>query len=565
MAAKYFRNVTGNYSADTSWSTTTGGANDTTKPTSADDVHFDANSGACTIDAASVAKTIDCTGYTNTLTHNAFVLTVSGSVTLVSGMTYTPDVNATLTINATATLTTGGKLLAKANHTSGTLTLGDNLSFMADKGTSFTLSGTAVDLNGKTISGNSVTNRVFIKSATLGTGKQITVNSGTFANADFQDITFSTGSNLDLSAITGKSGDCGGNTITGGGSTLTFTAPATQTATGTSAFTWSTHGWTSRVPLPQDNVVINNAFSASQNVTVDMPRAGKSIDFTGATGNPGFVAGLDFSVYGSLTLASGMGMGGVFTIGLFGRSSYTITNANTSWASGINIQAIGGTYQLVDNFSTGSSITLTNGTLDMNGKNATCSNFLTNFTNTRAITNPTGTLTLTTAPTIWQINTSGLTFNPSALSIVINNAGGNARTFNMAGLTFAALTYTAAGGALTLSGGGTITTLTVSSSTTKTLKVTNGTTLTVTNFNVAGASGRVLTFSSDSGGAFFTLSVAAGVVSTDYLSIQDSHATGGATFYAGANSTNVSGNSGWTFTAPPSTGTKTFGDEGMVS
>jgi hypothetical protein len=32
--------------------------------------------------------------------------------------------------------------------------------------------------------------------------------------------------------------------------------------------------------------------------------------------------------------------------------------------------------------------------------------------------------------------------------------------------------------------------------------------------------------------------------------LKDNTATGGATFYAGANSTNVSGNTGWTFTAP---------------
>jgi hypothetical protein len=37
----------------------------------------------------------------------------------------------------------------------------------------------------------------------------------------------------------------------------------------------------------------------------------------------------------------------------------------------------------------------------------------------------------------------------------------------------------------------------------------------------------------------------------DYLSIKDSNATGGAAWYAGTHSTNVSNNLGWTFTAPP--------------
>lgn len=52
-----------------------------------------------------------------------------------------------------------------------------------------------------------------------------------------------------------------------------FTTAATQTANGTTSFSWSTAArWTSRVPLPQDNVVINNAFGTSQTVTQDMPR-----------------------------------------------------------------------------------------------------------------------------------------------------------------------------------------------------------------------------------------------------------------------------------------------------
>jgi len=48
-----------------------------------------------------------------------------------------------------------------------------------------------------------------------------------------------------------------------------------------------------------------------------------------------------------------------------------------------------------------------------------------------------------------------------------------------------------------------------------------------------------------------TLSKSSGIVSVDYLSIQDSNATGGATWYAGANSVDAGNNTGWIFTAPP--------------
>ena len=73
----------------------------------------------------------------------------------------------------------------------------------------------------------------------------------------------------------------------------------------------------------------------------------------------------------------------------------------------------------------------------------------------------------------------------------------------------------------------------------------------VTNFNITGTAGNVVTINSQTAGFPFTMSKTSGTVSSDYLSIRDSIVTGGASWYAGANSTNVSGNTGWIFTAPP--------------
>jgi len=78
-----------------------------------------------------------------------------------------------------------------------------------------------------------------------------------------------------------------------------------------------------------------------------------------------------------------------------------------------------------------------------------------------------------------------------------------------------------------------------------------GRTYTVTNFNVSGTAGNLVTLQSTAAGTRFSLSKASGTVSVDYLSIKDSNATGGAAWYAGTHSTNVSNNLGWTFTAPP--------------
>ena len=84
-----------------------------------------------------------------------------------------------------------------------------------------------------------------------------------------------------------------------------------------------------------------------------------------------------------------------------------------------------------------------------------------------------------------------------------------------------------------------------------TVRFTAGTTTTFNNFNLRGTAGNLITISSATA-ATHTLSKASGTVSCDYLSITNSIATGGASWYAGANSTNVSGNTGWIFTAPPS-------------
>jgi hypothetical protein len=79
-----------------------------------------------------------------------------------------------------------------------------------------------------------------------------------------------------------------------------------------------------------------------------------------------------------------------------------------------------------------------------------------------------------------------------------------------------------------------------------------GATTTITNWNIYGLASNLVTINGNK------LSNASGVVSSDYLYIQNSTATGGATWYAGANSTDAGGNTGWIFTAPPATATGNF-------
>jgi hypothetical protein len=76
----------------------------------------------------------------------------------------------------------------------------------------------------------------------------------------------------------------------------------------------------------------------------------------------------------------------------------------------------------------------------------------------------------------------------------------------------------------------------------------NAATVTINGSLAQVGDGRVSLISSTPGSQA-TLSKATGVVSCDYLSIQDSNATGGAKWYAGANSLDVSNNTGWIFAA----------------
>lgn len=83
-------------------------------------------------------------------------------------------------------------------------------------------------------------------------------------------------------------------------------------------------------------------------------------------------------------------------------------------------------------------------------------------------------------------------------------------------------------------------------------KVAKGITLTVvTSFTGNGKAGSLVRIISNEGGKSFTFSKTSGVVALDFLELVDSHATGGALWYAGANSLNISGNEGWKFEARP--------------
>lgn len=487
-------------------------------------------------------------GTTNlTLTANTSVVTCSASgASFITWQTFN--------WNGMSLVFTGGV----ANFGVSTNLTFANLTFTgtAVKTNALTLFGDITTTGAFTINGNSVTNRVLVNTNTIATTRTVTAATVSVTNADFQDITGAGAGSWNLSAISGGSGDCGGN------SGITFTTPVTRygvvAGNWSNTATWSSTsggGGGSSVPLCHDTVILD-ASSAAGTYTVDMPRMCADLTCTGFTRT---LATTTNTIYGSLTLGAGMTYSPGSSITLSGRGTHTVTSAGKTWAA-CSFIAPSGSYTFQDAFTTTSTLLHNWGTLAFNGQTITASTFTVSANGTRTLnmTNSTLNLTATGAGAIWTQGSTGLTLVSTGSTIAITGASANARTFAGGGLTYGTLTYTvtASTGSLTLTGSNTFNTINFSDSTNaRSLLFTAATNTTVTNWNVNGFAGNLITIDSATA-ATHTLTKSGGTLSSDYLSVKNSTGAGTVPLYAGANSTNVSGNTNWTFTAPPSGSSK---------
>ena len=588
MADRYRVGAGGNWNDTNYWSATDGGSTGASVPTSSDNVFVNANaSGTITVNVTANTLDLDFTGFAGSLNGTSSI-NVYGNLDLASGMTL--NASSTWTMKATSgtkTIRCNDKTVTNfyMDGVGGTFQLLDKLSVFVEfrlsngtfdpnsqtvefvstntsksiwgsptfynltalGGTSKThelvLDGNITVTNTLTITGNSSVNRLWVRSTTTGIARTITCNgTNAITNADFQDITGTGSASWDLSAITGGSGNCGGN------SGITFSTPVTTTCS--EGTTWSTATWSSRVPLPQDTA---NFSGSSRTITQDMPRIG-SVDFTGSSGLT-WTTSTTASVYGSINLTNLDTLtASTNTYTLRGRGSYTITSAGKAWDKSFVIDAPSGTYTLQDALImsvSGSlrSLNLTKGTLDLNDQNLTCSSFASSQSNTRGLSLGSGTIELLDSGTVWNMaTTTNLTFNGETATIKLTNNSTSSKTFSGGGKTYSTLWNATQGtGQLTIAGSNTFNDLKIDAG--RTVNFTAGTTQTITDMSGDGTDGNLVTIQSTSAGSAFTLSKASGTLTVDYYSIKDSTATGGATFNA-TNSTNVSGNTGWNFVSP---------------
>jgi len=299
------------------------------------------------------------------------------------------------------------------------------------------------------------------------------------------------------------------------------------------------------------NAVSINIVSAPQNLSFN--GYFKDINCSGYS-NQLTMGGI--TIYGSLTLSSTQTLAASSSTVLFRGTSGTqdITTNGKTLDFPINVNGVGGTVRLLGTTTIGSTrlLTLTNGTLDLNGQTLNIGTFAT-ATGTKNITFNGGTLNLSSSgATVWNNAVpSGFTTTAGTGTGKISLTSASAKTFVGGGSTYNCSLNQGGAGALTISGSNTFNDITNTTRPT-TVTLASGTTQTVSNFSLSGINGSLVTINSSTAGNRATLSKNSGTVSLNYCSIRDNNATGSATWQAYLTNGNIDigNNTGWIFYIP---------------
>jgi len=489
-----------------------------------------------------------------------------------------PASGSTITINASYNIGT----IDMSLRTSNTMTLTTSIYIPVIygnwiNGTGITISGTQqISFFGRTTqqitsAGRSFTHNIFINSPsgtvqlqdafTSGSTSSLTLAQGTL---DLQSYTLSTGIFASSYTTTRTIAFGTGQISCMGTSTVWSTATVTGlTTTGTQVVNVTSVGSTAIGVFPgalsQANSISFNFTGGTYALTflAQFNYSARNVDFTGYAGVFNAI-GVGIIIYGNLKFSTGMTLTATTNALTFGATSGTkqiTTNAKTIDFP-LTFNGVGGTFQLQDALTMGSTrtATLNNGTLDLNGKTLTVGTRFLTGTGTKNLTFNGGTLVCPDPNTTSFNNNAPTNFTTTAGTGTgtISMTAATAKTFVGGGSTFNCTLNQGGAGTLTIEGSNTFSNITNTYKSTGATSIlfTAGTTSTFADWNASGESTRLLTIGSVTA-ASHTLSKSSGTVSSDFLSISRSTATGGAGWYAGANSTDGGNNSGWIFTAPP--------------
>ena len=518
-----------NWSA-TAWATSSGGIPAAANFPLAQDTAIFNNAGAAgTVNGGSFAAwnigTVDMSARTSAMTlsfstsptgvygswKNGTGLTVTGSVTLTfSGRGNTQEILGNgVTISHLITVQNIG----------GTVRLADAVTIPSTA--TFNLAGGTLDLQSYTL----------------------TVGLFNSSNSNTRTIAFGTG-NI---------------TVNGSNATLWTTATVTGlTVTGTPVVNVSNNSAgtatiSSGSPTEVNSISFN--FTTGTYALANTAGAKRNINFTGFAGT---ISSTLQTVYGDVNFGSTIGLfsgGQAWTFASTSATPRTITTNGMTIEIPLTFDGVGGKWVLQDALTVGSTraVNHTNGTLDLNGKTFTAGATYNVNAGTKDLTFNGGTILLVGTGTVWS-NTAPTNFTTTAGTGTgtISLTAATAKTFAGGGSTYNCTLNQGGLGTLTITGANTFNNITNTVQPATVTFQSSTTTTFLSGFNLNGTAGNLVTINSSTSGAQATLSKASGIVSVNYCSIQDSNATGGAAWYAGANSTNVSNNTGWIFTAPPS-------------
>jgi hypothetical protein len=475
------------------------------------------------ITSNNAVKNLNFTGFTGTFTGASHI--IYGSLTLDSGMTVTDNTNVATFAGTSGTyqITTNGVSYNKSmtfNGVGGSWQLQDNLTMASTRTVSLTAGTLDLSSGNRTLScGLFSSSNSNTRSIAFGTGNiTITGNNAAIWNMGTATGFTYTGTptvNCTYSGSTGSRTLSGGNIVTGGGTEF--------------------------------NCVSFNITAGTDTIVLSSSNAIKNIDFTGFAGTR---TNTSATIFGNCTFSAGMTLTAGANAITFAATSGTqeLTSAGKTLDFPITIDGVGGTVRLEDNLTIGDTrtLTLTNGTLNVNSKVLSVGTVSTNNSNTRVIAFGTsGQITVTGSGSAFDATTStGLSTTGTG---TISMTSASAKTFVGGGGSYKDLNQ-GGSGALTITGSNTFTDI-KNSTQPATITFAAGSTQTVSAFTASGTTGNLITLNSDTSGTKFTLSKSSGVVTVTNCEIYDSSAIGGAVWNAFETQGNVntSTNYGWNF------------------
>jgi fibronectin-binding autotransporter adhesin len=505
MAARFWvTGGTGDWNSTTNWSLLSGSLSGASVPGSGDTAAFDANSGSgtVTLDISPTIQALTMTGFTGTLAFGTNTISLNSTGTIFTGAT-------TMAVSGTPLIICTNSSATARTLQPGTVTEANSISF------------------------------------------RITAGTGTFSLGTapaYRDLDFTDGTNP-----TGYAGALGttpatiyGNFKASTGMSATATANALTFAATSGTKTINTAGVTFDRPFIFNGV--GGTFQLQAALTSGSARActltNGTLDLNGYTLTTGTfsstnsnVRTLAFGSTGKIVLTATSGT--IFTYGTATNLTVTGTSLVQATSGGAGTRTItfattGGTETNAINFD----ITAGSDIVSLAGTGGAAKNV--NFTGFS------GTIDIPNAKTIYGNLDAGSATSITGTSTVTFAATSGTKTIRTNALTYGgSFTFNGIGGtwemqdALTLT-----TTLTMTNGT---LKLKSGTTNTVGAFATSGTNAKYLYATTS--GTQATISDASGTNSVNYLTIQDSAATGGALFQAFTSNFNVDAgnNTGWKF------------------